>query len=400
MSRKVIHRSTILFPLLLVLYEMVIYLSNDAYLPALPIMTRDLHASNHLALLTLTSWFAGTASMQLILGPLADRYGRRPILLIGGIVFIIASLLCSTTSNIHLFLFARFMQGTAAASVVIPGYATIHELFDYSRAIHTLAWMSSVIVLAPALGPLLGAVILYLANWRTIFWLLAIAAMILLSFLAFKMPETNPIENNHPIQVKRILCQYRNIISNRNYICLTLALCFLFGTMIVWISAGPFLVIDQFHHSVFMFGLFQALVFGSFICATRIIKPLMRRISTHFMVKTSLIIACISAMITFSLIWLLPQALFIIIIGMMIISATSGICFPILNRMIMESSDESMGVNVALFSAFIAVFGVLSSSIVSSFYNGRLLTLAIILVIYCFLALLFYSFRALSTINK
>ncbi|MCP4474933.1 MAG: multidrug effflux MFS transporter [Gammaproteobacteria bacterium] len=399
MASKIINRPMMLFPLLLVLYEMVIYLANDAYLPALPTMVDDLHTSHHLVLLTLTAWFTGTTSMQLILGPLADRYGRRPILLIGGIVFIIATLLCSFTSNIHLFLFARFMQGTAAASVVIPGYATIHELFDYRRAIHTLAWMSSVIVLAPALGPLLGAIILYLANWRMIFWLLAIAAVVFLSLLAFKMPETNPVENNHPIQITRILRQYQRIISNRNYICLTLALCFLFGTMILWISAGPFLVIDQFHYSVFMFGLFQALVFGAFISATRIIKPLMTRISTRFLVRTSLIIACVSAMIALLLVWVSPRSLSIIIIAMMIISAASGICFPILNRMIMESSSEPMGVNVALFSAFIAAFGMLSSSIVSSFYNGKLFTLAIILVIYCFLALLLFQCRIPSSTN-
>ncbi|MFN7097907.1 MAG: MFS transporter, partial [Gammaproteobacteria bacterium] len=142
-----------IFPILLALYEVVTYLSNDMYLPALPQLANDLHTTNALAQLSLTTWFLGAASMQLILGPISDRYGRKPVLLIGGIFFVIATLICAMTPDMTTMLIARFFQGCAVCSVTVAGYATIHELYDQKAAMKALALMGSITVLAPAFGP-------------------------------------------------------------------------------------------------------------------------------------------------------------------------------------------------------------------------------------------------------
>src|ERR1700722_16800377 len=89
----------LLFPFILVFYEVTNYLANDMYLPALPHMTIDLRTTAQMAQQTLTTWFLGTASLQLFLGPLSDRLGRRPILFGGGLVFIISTLICALASN-------------------------------------------------------------------------------------------------------------------------------------------------------------------------------------------------------------------------------------------------------------------------------------------------------------
>src|SRR5437763_170719 len=128
-----------LFPFIFVFYEVTNYLANDMYLPALPTLTGDLNTTIHLAQLTLSTWFFGTASMQLILGPLSDRFGRRPILLGGGLVFIIATLICALSTNIHTLIMARFFQGCAVCSVVTAGYSTIHEIYEHTQAIRILA---------------------------------------------------------------------------------------------------------------------------------------------------------------------------------------------------------------------------------------------------------------------
>ena len=109
-------RNITIFPILLALYEICTYLSNDAYLPALPNITRDLVTSNHLVQLTLTTWFMGSASTQLFLGPLADRVGRRPVLLSGGFIFIVATLACAIANNIYELLILRFIQGATITS--------------------------------------------------------------------------------------------------------------------------------------------------------------------------------------------------------------------------------------------------------------------------------------------
>src|ERR1700722_8603518 len=97
-------KSLVLFPFILVFYEIIHYLANDMYLPALPILAKELKISTHVAQMTITTWFLGAASMHLILGPLSDRIGRRPVLLSGGILFIVSTFYCAMTSDIRFFL--------------------------------------------------------------------------------------------------------------------------------------------------------------------------------------------------------------------------------------------------------------------------------------------------------
>ncbi len=171
------------FPFILVFYEITNYLANDMYLPALPSIANDLQISAHYAQMILTAWFLGTASLQLILGSISDRMGRRPVLLGGGVVFVISTFVCAVTSNIHVLLLACFFQGCSVGTLGTAGYSSIHESFEQRKAIQILAIMGSVTVLAPAFGPLVGGLILNFLNWRWIFGILVIWALVALCIL-------------------------------------------------------------------------------------------------------------------------------------------------------------------------------------------------------------------------
>lgn len=371
----------ILFPLLLVLYELAVYLTNDAYLPALPAIAYDLATNNNLTQLTLTAWFIGSASLQPILGPVADRYGRRCVLLIGGVVFIIATLVCATPNNIVVLLGARFFQGATIPSMITAGYATIHELFEHKRAISTLAWMFSITVLAPAFGPLFGAIILEFVNWRWIFGVLAIWGIITLIAMFFKMPETSPYQHKNPIKLNAIILQYKNILLNRAYVRAALSYCFLFGALIAWITAGPFLVINTFHKSAFEFGIYQILIFGSYILGTRLVKPLLEKYQDKHLINGGLMTALIGGLLS-TITWLYPHNLLVMIGSLMLVAGGTGFASPLLNRTAIEASREPMGARMALYSFLMSIFGMLSSAVISAIYNNTLISLAIVLVIF------------------
>lgn len=329
------HKSYLVFAILLALYEIATYLSNDAYLPALPFIVSDLNTSNHLIQLTLTSWFLGSSSIQLFLGPLTDRIGRRPVLLVGGLIFIGSTLGCALTNDVYVLLLMRFIQGAAIASMFVPGYATIHELFEQKQAIHILAIMSSITILAPAFGPLLGAVVLYFTDWRWIFGLLALWAIIAVGGLFFKMPETRAV-NPDEINIKKIIRQYKNIVSNKSFMSLALnAQCF-FASMIAWIAAGPFLLIDRFHFSTLSFGIIQGVVFTGFIIATRVVKHLMDKFDLHVIIKFGTGLAIIGAIYAVITSLIFPNILWNMVIAMMLIAGGTGLAFPILNRLSMK----------------------------------------------------------------
>ncbi len=158
-----------LFPLFLIVYEFCTNMSNDMYLPALALIASDLGTKINLVQLTITAWLAGNTAVQLIIGPLSDRYGRRPILFGGGFLFLLSTLGCALAPSLALLIFFRFLQGIGVCTMMVSGYASIHDLYNDKKAIHILVWMGTAAVLAPAIGPVLGGVLLLVTDWRVIF---------------------------------------------------------------------------------------------------------------------------------------------------------------------------------------------------------------------------------------
>lgn len=392
--------SGLLFPLLLALYEAGIYLSNDAYLPALPYISHDLNASHYLIQLTLTAWFMGSASMQLILGPISDHIGRRPVLLFGGLIFVLLTIACSLANNIYLLLILRIFQGATIASMVVAGYATIHEIFDRNQAIHTLALMNSIVILAPAFGPLFGAVILYFTNWRWIFGSLAIWAGIALCTLYFNMPETKKNNNPQKIRLKNILIQYKNILLNKFFILPAMTSQLLFAALIAWITAGPFLVINQFHLKPLTFAILQAIIFSSFIIGTRSVKILMNICQPKTIIKSGILLSFCggSYALLSSLIW--PTILSNMIIAMVLLACGTGLALPVLSRLAIEASDEPMGSRVAIWSSLMSGTGMFGSAIISSMYNERLYSLGLAFFIFSAISLMLYIINTNTSRNS
>ncbi len=365
-----------IFPILLVLYEMATYLSNDLYLPALPIIMQELHISSTLAQMTLTAWFLGSASMQLVLGPISDRFGRRPILLWGGVVFVLASLGCGLANNISLMLISRFFQGAVVCSVVVAGYASIHELFESEQAIKTIAWMGGVAILAPAFGPLIGSILLLFQDWRLLFFILVIWGVIILLALKRWMPESLPAQKRQPLQVARIFKDYWLIVCSRGFMVNTGTFCLIVAASIAWIAVGSLLVIRDFHLSPVWFGVIQALLYGSYILGTFLIKYYNRIKGMQGTVKLALNIILLSGLLLVISTHIWPQQLFIFICALMLYQLGAGMALAPLNRFAIESIEQPMGMRVAVFFFAMGWFAVIGSLLASICYNKQLYSVA------------------------
>jgi len=385
-------QASLLFPFLLVSYEIANYLSNDMYLPALPEMMRDLNLSLQQVQLTLTTWFIGSAILPLFLGMFADRFGRRPILLWGGVVYIISTIVCAVTSDVSVLLTARFIEGAAIPTMMVAGYACIHELYEQKETIRILALMSSVMILAPAFGPLLGSFILLVTSWRGIFWYIAIHSAISIVLLWWYMPETLPKDSRKPIIFKTVVRQYLNMLMNKRFMFLMIVLGFIFTGFIVWITAGPLLVIDHLHYSPTVFGIAQAIIFIAYMIASYLVKYLIEIIGVHTLIKLGLMItlaggiACILSALIFS------QYLIPFVFAFTIYSVGSALCFAPLNRFIIESSDEPMGMRVSLFTVLWTLFAVLGSFIASIWYDGSIVSIALPIMLAISISCIMYLF--------
>lgn len=376
----------LLFPFLLVFYEISTYLSNDMYLPALPQMMQDLSITAKQAQLTITMWFLGSAGMPLFMGILSDRFGRRSVLLGGGLLYIAATFFCAIATNGSTLLIARLFEGAAIPSMLIAGYACIHELYDTKEAIKILALMGSITVLAPALGPLLGSFILLVTSWRGIFYFILVWAIIAIALLFQFMPEPLPKDQRVPINIPLIMQQYARVLFNKKFILFIFVFGFLFAGFIVWISAGPLLVIEGYGYSPMVFGWIQAGVFTVYIIANRLVKYFIEWYGSKQLIWGGLHIALFGAMLGLILALLYPHNLWLFLIGMTTYSFGAALSSAPLNRTIIEASDQPMGVRMSLFTVIWTLFIVIGSLIPATFLTSYVSSVAIPIAIMASLA--------------
>lgn len=355
---------TLLFPLSLILYELPLYLSNNLFLPALPEITKSFHITNATTQLSIAFWFLGASAFQVILGPLSDHYRRKKMLLGGGILFLGVSLQCSFTHHIFWFLVGRFFQGCVVSTILIAGYATIHELMEREQAVKTISWMGSITILAPALGPLLGSLLLQWMNWRELFIALTGFTIFSLYLLYLFMPQDRA--KSGKLSLKKVFVDYRAILTNFQFWPYTLFFCFLLASLVAWNTLSPFYLMDYLKLTLIQFGFIQLFVYGFFILGiilkNLLIYPIEKIIKNGIVVTTASFILSLWSLVY----W--PQHLFWVMGSVLLFCMSTGLIFYSLHRKAIEIPKAPMGTIIAVFSTLMNLFGFLGSLVARKLY--------------------------------
>ncbi|HEY2566940.1 MAG TPA: MFS transporter [Candidatus Aquirickettsiella sp.] len=351
-------RITLLFPLSLIFYELPLYLSNTLFLPALPEITKSFQITNATAQLSVAFWFLGASFFQIILGPLSDHYSRRRILLSGGILFVLVTLICSFTHSITWFLLSRFFQGYVASTILITGYAEIHEIFGREQAVKTTSWMGSITILAPALGPLLGGMLLKWINWRGLFILLTFFTVLSLCLLSVFMPQNHT--QLQKINLKKVMIHYRRILSSFYFWIYTLIFCFLFAAFIAWNTLSPFYLMSYLNMNRIQFGWMQVLVYGFFILGINL-KELFK-LQIEAIIKPGIFLTIAGFILSAWSLIFLPQHFYWVMGNILLFCLSTGFIFYSLHRKAIEMPKKApMATTIAVFSMSKNLFGFLGS---------------------------------------
>jgi DHA1 family bicyclomycin/chloramphenicol resistance-like MFS transporter len=163
-------------------------LATDMYVPAFPLVARELSSTATQVQLTLTTFFVGMALGQLVGGPVSDQRGRRRPLLAAVVMMSLASVVCALTPTIGVMMAARFAQGFAGGWAMVIGRAVIVDLATGARLVRVLNVIAAVGGVAPIVGPLLGAVILQLSHWRVSFWVVAALGLAMVAAVLVTVP--------------------------------------------------------------------------------------------------------------------------------------------------------------------------------------------------------------------
>jgi DHA1 family bicyclomycin/chloramphenicol resistance-like MFS transporter len=237
-------------------------ISTDLFLPALPTMSRALHASQGSLQFTVSGYLLGFGFGQLLWGPISDRFGRRGPVAIGVAVFVIGSAGCAFSSDAWQIIGWRVVQALGASAGVALARAMVRDLYDRDQAAKVLSTLMTVMAVAPLLGPSIGARILAVASWQAIFWtLVAIGMATLAAVLA--LPETLVEEKRDTKPVWLALANYGSLLRNRALMGYAAAVGFFYAGVFANIAGGSFAYIAYHHLTPEQYGLvFASGVFG------------------------------------------------------------------------------------------------------------------------------------------
>ncbi|GAA3391366.1 multidrug effflux MFS transporter [Cryptosporangium minutisporangium] len=232
----------VLAVLTLALLSAIAPLATDMYLPGFPTMADELRTDASSVQLTLTTFMAGLAIGQLVIGPLSDRWGRRRPLLVGAAVCILASALCAAAPNVGALIAFRFLQGFAGAAGVVLGRAIVADTVRGASAARIFSVLMTIGGIAPVVAPLIGGALLGPVGWRGVFGVLTGAAVLMLLGSFFVLRETLPPAQRQGGGLGATLRGARTVLGNRRYVGYTLTFVFTFGALFGYISASPFVL--------------------------------------------------------------------------------------------------------------------------------------------------------------
>lgn len=234
-------------------------LAIDMSLPALPVLTQVFGAGADTLQWTLSGYLLGFALGQLFCGPLADRYGRRPLLLVGLTVFGLAGFGCALSTSLFQLIACRFLQGIGACVGPILGRAMVRDLFDRHHGARMLSHMTIVMSVAPLLAPILGGYLLRFFGWQAIFALLGAAGVAILAAVVLRLGESLDKPDLHALRPRRLLDNYRIFFTSRAALGFSAVACLLFCGLFIYISAAPYVYIEVFGVRPDAFGYFFAI---------------------------------------------------------------------------------------------------------------------------------------------
>ncbi len=364
-------------PAVLVACTSVSILSTDLYTPSLPHLPRLLASDAETVQLTVSLNLAAYAFAQLLHGPLADRFGRRRLLLVGMFGFLVASLICAAAQTIGGLLAGRIAQGLFASVSSVVVILIIRELFDKKGAVRIMGYYGMAVGVAPAIGPLLGGYVYVLMGWRMNFVLLAVLAAGVFLLVRWLLPETGSRDHG-AIQPRQIAHGYLALLGRRAYLRYLIPLTMLFGAFFAFVTAGPFLLIDGLGVATQDYGLYYGLLVLAFMTGSLTVTRLAGRVSADRMVQGAIFFGFMGGVVLVAPLVASHESLAVILIGMTLLSFGIGLILASGPSCLLDGAgDGPSGSASALAGSFQMMAASLAGLLVGSFHDGSAWPLAL-----------------------
>lgn len=367
-------------PLLVLITAMLMMqpLSTDLYLASLPSLVSGFGVPVATVQLTLSLFVIGFGGAQLVVGPLSDRYGRRPVLLAGLGLYVAATALCGLSQSITLLIAARFLQALGCCAAVMVARAIVRDAYEAEDSAKLLARASTWVSLGPLLGPVLGSYLQVAFGWRAAFAALGVFSACVMAACILHLPETNEHKNPDATNLRGLAANYRLVLGSREFWLNVMPGALSYGGIFMFISGSSFVLIKVLGVPTQWFGYCFALGVSGYMSGTLVCRRLLKVLMPEQVLRIGTACSLMAGLyfLAATLLGLWHWA--VVVLAMFLAMAAHGINFPVSQAGAVSPFARQAGTAAGLMGAVMMAFAFIIGSIVGATHNGTLYPLAIL----------------------
>jgi len=378
-------------------------LGIDLMLPTFPDMRREFGMAADASQVgwIVTAFFLGMAVGPWLYGPVSDRYGRRRPLFAGLVLYIASALVAAIAPSFGWIVAARFVWGLGAAAPRSLSLAMIRDRFEGDVMARLMSMIMAVFLLVPIIAPSLGAGLNVIAPWRIVFWLPAVAASGLLIWAVRRLPETLTPERQRPFTRAALLDAGRAVVTNRQTVCFTLAITFLFGLMTSYLASSELILDDVYGYTTWFplfFGCIAVLLAASSLNNARLVGKLG---VTRLIRRTALVLLGVTVLLlTVTLVTGGHPAFWLFALTVALVIPVAQGMIPNCNTAAMMPVPHVAGTAAAIIGTVTTAGGSLLGGAVSGAFDGTTRPFAIGISAYVIIAVALILFGATSPVGR
>lgn len=373
---------------LLALVVSLVPLALDAYLPAFPEIGADLGVSTSEMGLTLSIYVFVLAIGQLVGGPLSDRYGRRPIVFAGIGIFVIGSLLVTTSSSLPWMMGWRALQAFGGGWVAVNVPAIVRDRTRGSETARLMSLIALIMFMAPALAPTIGSLILSATGWQGIFELLAVYAVVVaIALQLFLFRVLPPVANRSRAPLATLFTNYRHVLGHRAAMLLILLIGLTFSVLLIYLTNASFLLQEWLGVDNSGFSMIFAAIVITMAAISLLNRRLLRSFEPRQILRVSVPCQCLAVALLLA-VTVLPAPRWLLIPSLMLIVGSMGAIGPNLQASVMQYFRELGGTAAAVMGACQFAIGGVLSGICATLVQGQANRVALSMLVCSLLATL------------
>ena len=337
-------------------------LAMHMFVPALATAARDLGTTPAAIKLTISLYVLGLAAGQLVYGPLSDKYGRRPTLIAGLLVYTVAGGVCMLATSVHVLVAARFAQALGGCAGLLLGRAIVRDTANADDTLRRLAMLSLLTMVGPGLAPLLGGLVAASLGWRAVFACFVALGAVGLIVSWRLLPETRPLAKADEAR-SSLSADYAALLRSPAFVGIAIGGGCATTSFYAFIAAAPFLFIDQLHRPVEAVGMYLCVLILGLSAGNITASRLVGRVSLDKLMVGGNAISVAAAIFLLADLYLFGPDTVRIVSGMFVYCVGVGMCSPAVSTKAMSVNPKVTGSAAGLFGCAQMAIGALCTSL-------------------------------------